>query len=303
MDHTTEHPQADAVKQSWEAARAARKEYAKRQTIGERFVVPRRERKGVHTILYRPTSASAAEYGRLPVLFNMHGGAWVGGDAVFMESFCQRMADELPALVVNVNYTKADEESIPYAIEEVADTVKFFIAHAEEYGIDRDRIAVGGHSAGGQLAAGTALKLKEEGITLACQMLVYPCTDLTVGMDSSQELRMLVDLFFPDGGNEHRYISPLRAKDEELEGLSPAIFIICGLDELKPMGIAYAKRLIDHAVPVKVKEYPAAVHGFLEVNRPDFLSGDERQTPEQAGYTKDCENYLIQELRACFAEA
>jgi acetyl esterase len=290
----------EQFEQMFAAVRAARKEYAQRPTIGERFVVPREGRKGVHTILYRP--ASQAVPGRLPVMFNMHGGAWVGGDAVFMESFCQKLADEIPALVVNVNYTKADEESIPYAVEEVADAVKFFLAHAEEYGIDPERVAVGGHSAGAQLAAGTALKLKDDGIRLACQMLVYPCTDLTVGLDSSEELRKLVDLFFPEGGHEHRYISPLRATDEELSGLCPAIFVISGIDILKQMGIDYAKRLIDLAVPVKIREYPQALHGFLEVNRPDYPSGDERQTPEQAEFARDCERYLVQELRACFQE-
>lgn len=301
MAQTTGLASSDEIRKSLEAARASRKEYAKRKTIGERFVIPREGRRGVNTILYRPASPPGEK--RLPVLFNMHGGAWVGGDAVFMESFCQKLADEIPAFVVNVNYTKADEESIPYAIEETADAVKYFIAHSDEYGIDPDKVAVGGHSAGGQLAAGTALKLKEEGNRLACQMLVYPCTDLTIHEDSSPFMRILVNQLFPDGGHEHRYISPLRAKDEELRGLCPAIFIICGIDELRPMGIAYAKRLIDNAVPVKIKEYPAAEHGFLEVNRPDYPEGDPRQTAEQAEYARDCEHYLIQELRACFAGA
>ncbi len=299
MQEKTGIPSKSEIEQTLESVKAARKEYALRKTIGERFVVPREGKKGVQTILYRPNTTTGSD--RLPVLFNMHGGAWIGGDAVFMESFCQRLADEIPAFVVNVNYTKADEEPIPYAIEEVADAVKYFAEHADEYGIDPEKIAVGGHSAGGQLAAGTALKLKEDGIRLACQMLVYPCTDLTADPDKPEDfISLLVRYFFPNGGNEHRYISPLRAKDEELSGLCPAIFIICGKDELKPMGIAYAKRLIDAAVPVKVKEYPNAVHGFLEVNRPDYPPGDDRRNPEQEAYCKDCEEYLVRELRACF---
>jgi len=300
MDRTSGRSMEEEIRANLAAVRAARMEYARRPTIGERFVVPREGKRGVNTILYRPSQSTGE--GRLPVLFNMHGGAWIGGDAVFMESFCRKMADELPAFVVNVNYTKADEEPILYAVEEVADAVRYFAAHADEYGIDPDRMAVGGHSAGGQLAAGAALKLKDEGTRLACQVLVYPCTDLRVHEDSPQEFVAMVKLLFPNGGNEHRYISPLSAADEELTGLCPAIFILCGNDWLKPMGIAYAKRLIDNAVPVKVKEYPDAVHGFLEVNRSDFPAGDERQTPEQAAYARDCEQYLIRELRACFAK-
>lgn len=290
----------DAFARSIEAARAARREYAMQKTIGERFVVPRSQKKGIHTILYRPLTNTVP--GKLPVLFNMHGGAWVGGDAVFMESFCQMIANEIPAFVVNVNYTKADEEPFPYATEEVADTVKYFIAHADQYGIDPEKMAVGGHSAGAHLAAGAAMMLKEDGIKLACQMLVYPCTDITADPDKPDDLMSVITrLFFPNGGNEHRYISPLRAKDEELSGLSPALFVLCGPDELRPMGIAYAKRLIDRAVPVKIKEYPEALHGFLEVNRSDYPAGDARQNPEQEAYCKDCEKYLVRELQAFFA--
>ncbi len=125
---------------------------------------------------------------------------------------------------------------------------------------------------------------------------------ITADPDKPDDLMSVITrLFFPNGGNEHRYISPLRAKDEELSGLSPALFVLCGPDELKPMGIAYAKRLIDRAVPVKIKEYPEALHGFLEVNRPDYPAGDARQNPEQEAYCKDCEKYLVRELQAFFA--
>lgn len=281
--------------------RAKRLEYAAQKTAGERFVIPRSGSKGIRTILYRP--AVGGSNCRLPVLFNMHGGSWVGGDAVMMESFCQMIADNIPAFVVNVNYTKADEEPFPYAMEEVVDAVKFFHSHADEYGIDAGKMAVGGHSAGAQIAAGAAIKLKEEHVGLACQMLVYPCTDMVTDDPSDPFWSDMMRIFFPNGGSEHRYMSPLRAKDEELAGLCPAIFIECGLDELEPMGIAYAKRLMDVAVPVKIKEYPKALHGFLEVNRPDYPAGDERQNPEQEAYCRDCEKYLALELRACFAEA
>ena len=281
-----------------EAIRAQRRIWAQQPVIGERFTVPREAQDGVDVILYRPEKAE----GRLPVLFNMHGGAWIGGDAVLMETFCDRLAKELPALVVNVNYKKMDVHPFPYALTEVADAAKYFAAHADEFGIDPAKMAVGGHSAGAHIAAGAAMKLKEDGVKLAAQLLVYPCTDLRpecgIGL-----MTMIQPLLFPEGGCEHRWASPLVAKDEELCGLAPAIFIECGLDELKPMGVAYAKRLIDAAVPVKIKEYPGALHGFLEVCRPEYDPADPRRTPEQSEYCADCENYIISELRACFAVA
>lgn len=275
-----------------DAIRAERKRFAAMQTRGERFTIPRDGMAGVETILYRPEKAE----GKLPVLFNMHGGAWVGGDAVLMESFCQYLADNIPALVVNVNYTKADVQPFPYMQTEVCDAVKYFAANAEKYGIDKGRMAVGGHSAGAHIAAGAAMMLKEQGIDLACQMLVYPCVDMELYHER------LDGIMFPDGNFRHRWASPLFASDKELSGLAPAIIIVCGIDELRPHGIGYAKRLMGAAVPVKVKEYPKALHGFLEVNRPDYPA-DDRQNPEQAGYARDCERYLTNELRACFNEA
>lgn len=281
-----------------EAIRAQRRKWAAQPTVGRRFAVPREGLDSVDVLLYCPEISQ----GPLPVFFNMHGGAWIGGDAVLLESFCDRLANELPALVVNVNYKKMDEEPFPYAITEVADAVKYFAAHASEYNIDPGKMAVGGHSAGGQIAAGAAMKLKEDGVSLAAQLLVYPCTDLRHGDDEGL-MAMIQPMLFPEGGCEHRWASPLLAKDEELAGLAPAIFIECGLDELKPMGIAYAKRLIDAAVTVRIKEYPGALHGFLEVCRPDYDPDDPRRTPEQFVYCADCENYIIHELKACFAIA
>jgi len=281
-----------------EGIRAQREKWAAIETRGRRFTVPREGMDGVETILYKPEKAE----GRLPVFFNMHGGAWIGGDAVLMESFCQLLADSIPAFVVNVNYRKMDVHPFPYALTEVADAVKYFAAHADEYGIDTSKMAVGGHSAGAQIAAGAAMKLKEEGVMLAAQLLVYPCTDMRptgeIGL-----MTVIQEMLFPNGDCEHRWASPVLATEEELKGLAPAIFIECGLDELKPMGIAYAKRLIDAAVPVKVKEYPQALHGFLEVNRPEYDPSDPRITPEQAEYCRDCERYIVNELKAYFAEA
>lgn len=273
---------------------AQRKEWAARETVGERFEVPRKGEPSVSTILYRPSSPAAKK--TLPVMFHMHGGAWVGGDAVLLESFCQLLADELPAVIVNINYKKADVHPLPYQITEVADTVQYFAGHASEYGIDRNRMAVGGHSAGAQLAAGAALKLKDEGVKLACQMLVYPATDMTDSIGGLMD--QLRPILFPDGGWDSPYVSPLQAEEEKLRGLAPAVFVICGPDMLRPQGIGYAKRLIDAGVSVTVKEYPEAEHGFLEVNRPDYTQGDDRQNPQQAAFARDCERYLIRELKA-----
>ena len=274
------------------ALQLQRQAWAAKETVGERFVVPREGKDGVSVILYRPRTEAE---GPLPVFVNMHGGAWVGGDAVLMESFCQLLADEIPAFVVNVNYVKGDVQPLPYAHQEVVDTVCYFAAHADEYGIDPAKMMVGGHSAGANLAAGAAWKLAEDGYVLAGQVLVYVAADLTGDDPLLTQLRTML---FPNGGWEDPLVSPGALAPEALSKVAPAIFILCGKDDLRPGAIAYAKKLIDAGVPVKTKEYAGAEHGFLEVNRPDYDMPDDRKTPEQEAYTRDCEQYLIREMRA-----
>ena len=276
-----------------------RKKFANMPITGERLAVPRTGGLSVDTIFYRPQRVAN---GLLPVLFNLHGGAWIGGDAVLMDSFCKLLADEIPALIVNVNYTKIDIKPFPNPQDELVETVLWFAEHAVEYGIDPSRFAIGGHSAGAHLTAGTAIRLKEQGFKLACQLLVYPFTDFTqdLGGEAQGLITLMKNVLCPGTDLGHPWYSPLQADSTVLAGLAPAIFIIAGQDDLKPMGIAYAKRLIDCAVPVKVKEYPEALHGFLEVNRPEY-EGDTRRSPEQLAMTQDCERYLVRELRASFS--
>ena len=264
--------------------------WAAQPTLGERFTVPREGKDGVQTILYRPVSDEKA----LPTIFNMHGGAWLGGDAVFMETFCQLLANELPAVVVNVNYTKADIQTMPYQQEEIADAVRYFAAHADDYGMDADRFVVGGHSAGAHLACCVAVMMAMEGFHLAAQMLVYPVADLSLKVPGVEELR---ELLLPNGGYERPNVSPALAPIEILEKAAPALFILCGKDDLLESGKIYANRLIDAGVAVKVKQYKKAEHGFLEVNQPDYKTEDFRKSPEQEAYARDCERYLIRELR------
>ena len=95
---------------------------------GQQFLVPRENAKPVMTYLYRPVSGGE----NLPVVFNVHGGAWVGGDALLLDTQSQEMADRLGALVVNINYVKADVKPFPYAQYEIRDTVRYFADHAKE---------------------------------------------------------------------------------------------------------------------------------------------------------------------------
>jgi acetyl esterase len=255
-------------------------------------------------IVYRPKGHAGEA---LPAVFNMHGGGFVGLDAVIMDSFCRMLSERVPVVVFNVNYKLAPEYAFPYAINEVYDTAAFVAVHASEFSVDPANIAVGGHSAGASIAAGVALKAKEEGaVSFACQFLVYPCTDLfTVPPDISPAEREahhnFISMYCQHNDSRHCWASPLLAQPEELTCMCPAIFVICGIDDLRLQGEAYAKRLIDCGIPMAIRRFEGALHGFVEVNRPDFWFDDGRKSPEQAELCRKAEDFIVAQLKAFLA--
>ncbi len=296
--NTPELPLEEQAQKIHEMFQAGRDAAAAKATIGTRFAIPRAGLAAVDTILYRPVQKPAAA---MPVFFNLHGGGWVGGDATLMESFCQLLADRLGALVVNVNYKKADVQPLPYPQEELRDAVLYIAAHADEYGIDPARMAVGGHSAGAHIATGGAMLLRQAGFALAAQLLVYPATDMTWLNENPDELYACIARWmFANGGQDECWASPLHAADADLQGLAPVIGIVCGQDSLRPSGLAYFEKLTALGVPVQYKEYPEAQHGFLEVNRLEYPA-DERQTPDQAAMARDAEEWIVAKLGELFA--
>lgn len=266
-----------------------REQYAKMPSVGERFAVPRKDGKlPVPVLIYRPKEKTEK---KLPVLFHMHGGAWVAGDAMLLESFCQLLADRIPAVVVNINYHKADVIPISEMSKEVCDCVIYFMTHAKAYGIDADRMAISGHSAGANLAAGTVLRLMEQGIHMKLQMLDYPCLDLRQKAHDT-ELGKAISILLGEEDPADIHLSLLAASDEVLSGVCPTALIACGPDELRSHAVCCAGRLIENGVEVYFREYPKAEHGFVEVNRPE-TKADERKNEEQATYARDCEEWMI----------
>ena len=276
-----------------------------RPITGKRIAIKRKGKESVDAIIYQPEQPTCSV---LPVFFNMHGGGFTGGDAVLMDSFCRMLSESLPAVVFNINYKKSPEYAFPYAIEEVYDAAVYAAENAEALGIDSNRMAVGGHSAGASHAAAVALKAKEEGkITFACQILVYPCTNLGTTPDELnpdcppeevESFHNFIALYCQKGESRHRWASLLLATYEELEGVCPAVFITCELDSLREEGEAYAKRLIECGVPVVVKRFKGALHGFVEVNRPDYFHEDERKSSEQAELCLLAEEFIVAQLKA-----
>ena len=219
--------------------------------------------------IYRPSDATD-----LPVLVWIHGGGWVIGDLDSGEFPCRRIATETPCVVVAVDYRLAPEHPYPAAVEDAEAATRW--ALAELAGGDGARLAVGGDSAGGNLATIVARHLRDDGVDVALQVLVYPVTDCDFTSASYREngLGYLLDLpamvwfwghYQPDpAARTHADCSPLRADD--LAGMPPAWVVTAGFDPLRDEGRAYARALQDAGVEVTHREYEGLIHAFFTMN-------------------------------------
>jgi acetyl esterase len=217
--------------------------------------------------LYRPRS------GTLPLLVYFHGGGWVVGSVAVADPFCRALANASGCAVVSVEYRLAPEDRYPAAADDAYAATRWSAEHASDLGIDASRLAVGGSSAGGNLAAVVALMARERGVPkLAFQLLHVPVTDHDFERPSyrsngsgfgltSGGMRWFWDNYVPDPKlRDEPYASPLRAKN--LSGLPPAHVITAEFDPLRDEGQEYATRLREAGVPTTYVEYPGMVHGF-----------------------------------------
>jgi acetyl esterase len=225
--------------------------------------------------VYHPSEGEAQ-----PAVVFFHGGCWLMGDIRTHDAYCRTLARRSGAMVVSVDYRLAPEHKYPAAAEDAYTATRWVTEHADTIGADPERIAVMGDSAGGNLAAVVALMARERGgPPLAFQLLVYPITDFNLDTPSYRENGTGFHLTRDDMiwcwghylSNElegyHPYASPLRADD--FLGLPPALILTAEYDPLRDEGEAYARKLKDAGVPVRLKRYDGMIHGF--VRRTDLL--------------------------------
>ena len=208
---------------------------------------------------------------RLPALVFFHGGGWTIGDLDTHDVLCRELALGARCAVFSVDYRLAPESPFPAAAADALEATKFLLNHAASLNIDRDRIAVGGDSAGGNLAAVVALELRDAG--LAYQLLIYPATDQRCAFPSHQRnaqgyllTREAIEFFrgcyLPDAADWTDWrASPLLAPDHA--GVAPALVLTAGYDPLRDEGHAYAEKLAAAGVAVDYREYADMVHGFV----------------------------------------
>ena len=253
-----------------------------RATITSRFVPPR-EPEPVAEVrdatvpgpvgdipirIYRP-----AHDGRLPILVYAHGGGFVFCDLDSHDGLCRDITNRIPALVVSVAYRLAPEHQWPAAAEDVYAVTQWAADNAEDIGGDARSVVVGGDSAGGNLAAVTALMARDRGDPpVAAQLLLYPVIAADFDNESYRlfgkgfynpkpAMRWYWDQYVPAAKDrEHPYASPLRA---DLTGLPPAVVVIAGHDPLRDEGIAFADALGAAGVTTARCVFEGGIHGFM----------------------------------------
>jgi acetyl esterase len=210
-----------------------------------------------------------------PAIAYFHGGGFVIGSIDTHDAVCRALANATGAVVASVGYRLAPEHRYPAAAEDCWAATRFLAEQGEAIGVDPRRIAVAGDSAGGNLAAVTALLARERGPALRFQLLVYPVADFRFDTPSYREsgegyfltetmMRWFWDQYLeePRQGEEPT-ASPLRAKD--LSGLPPALVVTAEYDPLRDEGEAYAARLREAGVPVELRRWPGQIHGFVSM--------------------------------------
>lgn len=207
-----------------------------------------------------------------PVFFDLHGGGFVLGSADMDETMNIEFNKQVGCKVISIDYAKAPEFPYPAAVNQIYAVAKHVYENADKYAVDNTRIAIGGHSAGGNLSTVACMKARKDGeFQFACQVLDYPPLDLATSALAKPQPRgsippkmaLMFDACYVDPAQAKApYVSPVYAQREDLEGLPPALFILAGRDSLHDEGLRYRGMLEAAGVVTECYEYPNAVHGF-----------------------------------------
>ena len=224
----------------------------------------------IATRIYRSKNAPNIS----PLLIYMHGGGWIIGDLNSHDAVCVDLALDCDITVIAIAYSLAPENPYPIALNECSWIYKEIYANAETYSIDRNKIAVGGDSAGGNLALTLCLKMRNESFYAPCaQLLIYPCVDLDFKNSSYVEhsnapfldrdsMIWIWNTYLKNNLNINDPLA-IPAQEKNYHGLPPALIVSAELDPLAYEGKQLAKRFIDANVPSMYFECKGLIHGFI----------------------------------------
>lgn len=218
--------------------------------------------------------------GPFPILIYLHGGGWIVGNLEMAAPMCCSLANSAQCLVISVNYRLAPEHKFPAALDDVFATAEWVVRNAGSFNGDHRRLAIGGDSAGGNLAAAVTHMARDRGGPAFCyQVLLYPSTDHSAVLDSTKTgveytLNTLDRVRFHTASylnSQEEAANPLASPllAENFANLPPALLITAEYDYLHEQGRLYAQRLQAAGVPVMYKHYHDMMHGFI--NMAEFL--------------------------------
>ncbi len=236
----------------------------------EDLAVPTRD--GAHL----PARLYAPSFDRLPVLLYLHGGGFTIGNLETHDSLCRQLALRSGAAVLALDYRLAPEHRFPTAVNDVWDTLQWLSSHGHDLGLDASKLAVGGDSAGGTLAAVAALQARDSGLALRLQLLITPGTTAHADTDSHRRfatgflleargIAWFFDHYIDRAQRTDWRFAPLLADD--VDHVAPACVILAECDPLVDEGVAYADRLRAAGVPVGLELYRGLTHDFIKMGR------------------------------------
>ncbi len=232
--------------------------------------IPARDGTALTARLYRPTA------GELPVLLYLHGGGFTIGSLDTHDSLCRQLALHSGAALLSLDYRLAPEHRFPTAVHDAWDALAWLAGQGAALGLDTRRLAVGGDSAGGTLAAVCALLARDSGLKLALQLLFYPGTAPTADSGSRRRyadgplldaatLAWFFDHYIDADARHDWRFAPLHADDHA--GVAPAWIGLAECDPLADEGIAYGDALRAAGVPVQLELWRGVVHDFIKMGR------------------------------------
>ena len=228
---------------------------------------------------------------RLPTLLYLHGGGFVVGSLETHDSLCRQLALRSGAAVLALDYRLAPEHRFPTAVDDAWAALQWLARHGDGLGLDGRRLAVGGDSAGGTLAAVCALRARDQGLHLGLQLLITPGT---AARGDSVSRRLFAKGFLLDESTIEwffdQYIEPAQRSDwrfapllcDDLDDVAPACVILAECDPVVDEGLAYADRLRGAGVSVRLELYRGLTHDFIKMGRALPEAGDALQAAADA---------------------
>ena len=234
-------------------------------------------------------------YEKKPLMIDLHGGGFIFNTADVDEKIILQMQQDVPQCrFISIDYPKAPEQPFPAAPDAVNDVINYYALHAAEFDIDIDRMVIGGHSAGANLATVTCLRAAQnKDFSFKGQILDYPPLDLKTpalekptpeGCIPPDLAELFNSCYVGRNDADNPEISPIFADTHLLAMLPPAYILVCGHDSLHDEGVQYGKKLEKAQVPVKLSRYPDELHGFTYDTTPSAI----RAVHEMADFLADC---------------